>query len=102
MVATCAHGDAQRRVVSATPMRGRMGFSFFTMLGKNSLVRTPRTVGTKTTWNVLRARPCTNKSLGHTHAKPWSLKVILTLLQIFDRQADSRMNQSEPVCSVVS
>ena len=44
--------------MSATPIRGRIGFSILTMFGKNSLVRTPRMVGTSTTWNVLRARPC--------------------------------------------
>ena len=71
-----------------------MGFSFFTMLGKNSLVRTPRTVGTKTTWNVLKARPCTKQSLGHTCANQLNLKVILTLLQILDKQADSLMYRS--------
>ena len=62
MPATWAQGDAQRRVVRATPMRGRMGFSFLTRPGKYSLVRTPRMVGTSTTWKVLSARPCIQRT----------------------------------------
>jgi len=58
MEATCAHGDAHSSVVSATPISGSTGLSARTSDGNSSLVSTPSTVGTSTTWNVLMARPC--------------------------------------------
>ena len=57
-VATWAHGDAQSRVVMATPTSGSHAVNFLTTSWKNSLAMTPTRVGTSTTWKVEIAKPC--------------------------------------------
>ena len=66
--ATCAQGEAQRRVVMATPTKGSHAVNFFTKSWKNSLATTPTKVGTNTTWKVETARPCTTHCPGSTIA----------------------------------
>ena len=58
---TWATGDAQSRVVRATPTSGSNLLMRLTMPGKHSFASTPTTVGTSTTWNVEIARPCSKR-----------------------------------------
>ena len=61
---TWATGDAQSRVVRATPTSGSSLLMRLTTPGKHSFASTPTTVGTSTTWKVEIARPCSKRASG--------------------------------------